>query len=114
DGMHTVMADAIKEQLGNYVTVNTALLEQPDHGLTDKILAETDVLTWWGHTAHDKVEDRIVDKVHQRVLEGMGLCVLHSGHFSKIFKKLMGTTCALRWREQNESERIWCVNPGHP
>lgn len=114
NGMHTVMADAINEQLGENVTVRTALLEQPDHGLTDEVLAQTDVLTWWGHAAHAKVEDAIVEKVHQRVLEGMGICILHSGHYSKIFKKLMGTTCSLRWREQEETERLWCVNPGHP
>jgi trehalose utilization protein len=82
--------------------------------LTDEVLKNTDVLTWWGHGAHNKVEDEIVDKVHQRVLAGMGLIVLHSGHFSKIFKKLMGTTCNLKWREADEKERIWTVQPGHP
>ena len=46
--------------------------------------------------------------------EGMGLIVLHSGHFSKPFKRLMGTDCSLRWREANDKERIWVVNPGHP
>lgn len=114
DGMHTVMADAIREQLGDAVTVRTATLEEPDHGLTDKVLAETDVMTWWGHAAHGQVRDDIVDKVHRRVLEGMGILILHSGHFSKIFKKLMGTDCGLRWREQAELERLWCVSPGHP
>ncbi len=114
DGMHAVMKDAIEEHLGSAVTVRTALLEEPEHGLTDKVLAETDVLTWWGHCAHDRVDDAIVDKVHRRVLEGMGLIVLHSGHYSKIFKKLMGTTCSLRWREAAEKERLWCLMPGHP
>jgi trehalose utilization protein len=64
--------------------------------------------------AHDDVEDAIVDRVHERVLDGMGLIVLHSGHFAKIFKKLMGTTCNLKWREANERERLWVVKPGHP
>ncbi|MEX2388225.1 MAG: ThuA domain-containing protein [Phycisphaeraceae bacterium] len=114
NGMHAVWKDALEEQLGSDVTVRTALLEEPEHGLTQKVLDETDVLTWWGHAAHDKVDDKIVDRVHKRVLEGMGLVVLHSGHFSKIFKKLMGTGCGLKWREAAEKERLWCVNPGHP
>jgi trehalose utilization protein len=64
--------------------------------------------------AHDKVEDVIVERVHRRVLQGMGLVVLHSGHFSKIFKKLMGTSCDLKWREADEKERLWVVDPAHP
>jgi len=114
DGMHAVMKSAIEQHLGDEVTVRTATLEEPEHGLTDEVLAETDVMTWWGHRAHGKVDDAIVDKVHQRVLEGMGLVVLHSGHYSKIFKKLMGTDCGLKWREAAEKERLWCVSPGHP
>ncbi len=114
DGMHTVMAEAIREHLGDNVVVRTATLQEPEHGLTEQVLAETDVLTWWGHAAHAEVDDEIVDRVHQRVLEGMGLVVLHSGHYSKIFKKLLGTTCSLRWREAAEIERLWCIMPGHP
>jgi trehalose utilization protein len=63
--------------------------------------------------AHDEVSDEIIEKVHKRVLGGMGLIVLHSGHFSKIFKKLMGTTCDLKWRH-DDTERLWVVAPGHP
>jgi trehalose utilization protein len=72
------------------------------------------VLTWWGHKAHGEVSDEVVARVQKRVLEGMGLIVLHSGHFSKIFKRLMGTTCSLTWREADEKERLWVCNPGHP
>jgi len=114
EGMHAAMKDAIEQHLGSDVVVKTATLDEPDHGLTDEVLAQTDVLTWWGHCAHKDVRDDIVDKVQRRVLEGMGLVVLHSGHYSKIFKRLLGTTCSLRWREAAEKERIWCVNPGHP
>ncbi len=113
-GMHAVMKDAIEQQLGEQVIVRTATLDEPDHGLTDEVLAQTDVLTWWGHAAHGEVRDDIVDKVQQRVLEGMGLVVLHSAHYSKIFRRLMGTTCSLRWREAGEKERLWCLLPGHP
>ena len=94
--------------------MRTATLDEPEHGLTAEVLADTDVLTWWGHMAHGEVKDEIVSRVHQRVLDGMGLIVLHSAHFSKIFKKLMGTSCDLKWREIGEKERIWVVEPGHP
>jgi trehalose utilization protein len=92
----------------------TATLDEPEHGLTDEVLASTDVLVWWGHLAHGEVKDEIVQKVQQRVLDGMGLIVLHSGHFSKIFKTLMGTSCDLKWREADEKERLWVVSPSHP
>ncbi|WP_194165723.1 ThuA domain-containing protein, partial [Oceanobacillus sp. CFH 90083] len=71
-------------------------------------------LVWWGHMAHDEVQEDIVERVKQRVLDGMGLIVLHSGHFSKIFKSLMGTGCDLKWRESDDKERVWNVDPSHP
>jgi trehalose utilization protein len=89
-------------------------LDDPGQGLPDAVLAETDVLTWWGHIAHDEVADDLVDRVQQRVLAGMGLVVLHSGHWSKIFKRLMGTSCALRWRNGDDRELVWTVDPSHP
>jgi len=92
----------------------TATLDEPEHGLTDEVLNKIEVLIWWGHIAHGEVKDEIVQKVQQRVLDGMGLIVLHSGHFSKIFKLLMGTSCDLKWREADDKERLWVVAPGHP
>lgn len=112
EGIHVTLAKALQQHAG--LTCRTATLEQPEHGLTEAVLAETDVLMWWGHCAHGKVADAIVDRVQQRVLAGMGLIVLHSGHYSKIFKRLMGTNCSLRWREANEKGRLWNVAPGHP
>ncbi|QNK56185.1 ThuA domain-containing protein [Paenibacillus sp. PAMC21692] len=119
DEVKTVYPDGIHEALAKGlaaadIELATATLEEPEHGLTEERLNNTDVLIWWGHMGHDKVEDAIVDRVQQRVLEGMGLIVLHSEYFSKIFKKLMGTGCDLKWREANEKERIWVVNPAHP
>lgn len=111
-GMHTVIAQALKAA-GN-ISVRTATLEEPEHGLTQEVLENTDVLTWWGHIAHGDVQDEIVQRVQKRVLEGMGLIVLHSGHFSKIFRALMGTNCSLKWREIAEKERIWVIEPSHP
>lgn len=113
EGMHGAIAAGISEYLGEEATVRTATLEQPEHGLTEQVLAESDVLTWWGHIGHDRVADEIVERVKQRVLQGMGLVVLHSGHWSKIFRSLMGTSCALRWRSIGERELVWNVNPGH-
>ena len=113
-GIHEVLAEAMREQLGSAATVRTATLDEPQHGLTDEVLASTDVLSWWGHAAHDEVDDAVVDAVQQRVLEGMGLLVLHSAHASKIFRRLLGTSCMLRWREAAERERVWTVSPGHP
>jgi trehalose utilization protein len=112
EGMHAAIAGYLNQQCG--IEARTATLDEPEHGLTDEVLANTDVMTWWGHMAHREVRDEIVAKVHQRVLEGMGLIVLHSGHFSKIFVKLMGTTCYLKWREIGEKERLWVMEPGHP
>jgi trehalose utilization protein len=110
-GIHEAIADGLRPE---GFTVRTATLDEPEHGLTQAVLAETDVLTWWGHMAHHEVSDEIVERVQARVLEGMGLIVLHSGHFSKIFRRLMGTTCNLKWREADENERLWVAAPGHP
>ncbi|WP_135854352.1 ThuA domain-containing protein [Halorussus salinus] len=111
EGIHATIADFLEDE--GFET-RTATLDEPEHGLTEEVLDDTDVLTWWGHEAHDEVEDEIVERVHERVLSGMGLLVLHSGHFSKIFKRLMGTTCDLKWRNEGEKERLWLVEPGHP
>jgi len=111
EGMHTVIANGLGED--KEIKARTATLQEPEHGLTEEVLAETDVLTWWGHCAHREVKDEIVDRVQERVLGGMGLILLHSAHFSKIFKRMMGTGCALHWRECGERERLWNCNPGH-
>ncbi len=111
NGIHGAIAEGL---LQNGYKVRTATLDEPEHGLTDEVLKSTDVLTWWGHMAHGEVSDAVVARIHKRVLEGMGLIVLHSGHMSKIFTRLMGTTCDLKWREAGEKERIWVVEPGHP
>jgi trehalose utilization protein len=111
-GIHTTIAEALNERGG--VQVRTATLDEPEHGLSEEVLNATDVLVWWGHMAHGEVRDEIVDRVQRAVLAGMGLIVLHSGHFSKIFQRLMGTTCNLKWREANDKERLWVVAPGHP
>jgi trehalose utilization protein len=111
-GIHGAIADALNSQAD--IVARTATLDEPEGGLSDEVLRATDVLTWWGHLAHDAVADAVVDKVHRRVLEGMGLIALHSAHLSKIFRRLMGTSCMLKWREDGKREVLWVTRPGHP
>jgi trehalose utilization protein len=115
DGIHAAIAAGLAEPGGTEpFEIRTATLDDPEHGLSAEVLAGTDVLTWWGHAAHAEVSDAVVDRVHARVLDGMGLVVLHSGHLSKIFVRLMGTSCVLKWREDGRRERLWVIDPSHP
>jgi trehalose utilization protein len=114
EGIHTVVASALEDRFGQDIQIRVATFSEPEHGLSYSVLAETDVLLWWGHAAHERVEDEVVQRVYDRVLHGMGLIALHSAHASKIFRKLMGTSCMLRWREAAEKERVWVIDPGHP
>ena len=111
-GLHGVLAEVLGEVPG-VEKIRIATLEMPDCGLPPEVLEDTDVLFWWGHIAHDKVPDALVERIYDRVMRGMGLVVLHSAHLSKIFQKLLGTTCSLRWREETYG-RVHCVMPGHP
>lgn len=112
DGMHKTIGRYLAKEAN--LEVKYATLDEFEHGLTEEVLNTTDVLIWWGHEAHREVQDEIVNRVYNRVLCGMGLIALHSSHDSKIFKKLMGTSCSLRWRCEGEKERVWVVEPTHP
>ena len=114
DGMHGAIASGLRELLGEQVEVRTATLDQAEHGLTEEGLGSTDVRTGWGHARHAAVDDAVVARVHERVLGGMGLLALHSAHFSKIFIRLMGTSCSLQWRNSADTELVWNVSPSHP
>lgn len=111
DGIHSCIKAFL--EANPEITVKTATLAMENHGLTEKILNETDVLIWWGHMAHNKVSDEIAQLVQKHVLAGMGLVALHSAHHSKPMKLLMGTTLNLKWRH-GDRERVWCINPSHP
>lgn len=111
-GMHNCIADVLNEN--DNISATTATLQDAEHGLTTERLAKTDVLIWWGHCAHGDVSDEVVERVAEAVWSGMGLIVLHSAHFSKIFKRLMGTPCNLTWREAGERERLWVTSRNHP
>ena len=112
DGLHAELAGALRELEDDRLEIRTATLADPEHGLGG--LDETDVLVWWGHVGHDQVPDEGAARVQQRVLDGMGLVVLHSAHLSKPFVRLMGTSCHLRWREADDRELVWTVSPSHP
>lgn len=117
DGMHSTIAEGLSRtlgELGQGTEVRIALLDDIETALSEEVLAETDVLTWWGHIAHDDVPDEIADRVVRHVRAGMGLLVLHSAHYSKPFTRLMGTTCNLRWRNEGDEELVWTVNGSHP
>jgi trehalose utilization protein len=109
DGLHEAVAAGIREYGGQAVQVRT--VTQDTGG---DFLDATDVLAWWGHLRHDDVPDELAAAVQQRVLDGMGLVVLHSAHLSKPFRRLMGTSCNLRWREADDRELVWTVAPAHP
>jgi trehalose utilization protein len=110
--MHGTIAAALNKAGG--ITASTVTLQDTDHGLTPSRLAQTDVLIWWGHAAHGDVDDAIVDRVCNAVWGGMGIIFLHSAHFSKPFKRLMGAPCNLTWREAGERERLWVTSRNHP
>ncbi len=112
DGIHAEVSSAVSERLD--ADVRTATLREPEHGLTQAVIDATDVLFWWGHKAHAEVSDAVVERVHRAVLGGMGLVVLHSGHVSKVFTRVLGTSGWLRWREADEKERLWSLQPSHP
>jgi len=112
NGIHGCIAEFL-EKAG--MVTRTATLREPEHGLTEEVLNNTDVLVWWGHMAHGEVCEYSVKSGHARILDGMGLIALHSAHASKIFSKICGTsTGKLKWREVGEKEILWVVDPSHP
>jgi trehalose utilization protein len=110
-GIHAALAAPLRAA---GFEVQTAELDDPDQGLSPALLDRTDVLVWWGHLAQAEVTPEAVERVKQRVLEGMGLVVLHSGFDSALFKGLLGTTCRQQGRDAGERERVWVIEPDHP
>jgi len=107
---------AIGEFLGKNedMEITLACLDDPEQGLPDEVLNNTDVLLWWGHMCHGEVNDALVEKIRQRVyVGGMGFIALHSGHHSKPFRAIVGTTGNLLWGN-NQKEIIWNILPSHP
>lgn len=111
EGIHGCIASFLKMQ--EDFTVRTATFDMPEHGLTEDVLQETDVLIIWSHTLQDEFSDTVAERVQRHVLGGMGLIALHSAHFSKIMKRLLGTSMTLKWRH-GDREKLWCTAPSHP
>jgi len=111
-GMHVTIAEFLNKDEG--ISAKTATLAEAEHGLTESVLGNTDVLIWWGHLHHHKVEDHIAARVVENVQRGMGMIFLHSAHMAKPFLRLLGTSGSLCWREANERTRIWTCAPAHP
>lgn len=111
DGIHECIAAFLKKE--DDFRVRTATFDMPEHGLTEEVLQNTDVLIWWSHAKQEDVSDEVVARIQQHVHMGMGLIALHSAHFSKVMKTLLGTSMTLRWRH-GDRERLWCTSPAHP
>lgn len=114
EGIHGAIAAGLRDRLGEAANVRTATLDQPGHGLAPDVLESTDVLLWWSHIAQDEVADELVERIFDRIQRGMGFIALHSATKSKIFRKLMATTCCVRWRTEKDRSFVWTVKPGHP
>src|SRR5262245_5077871 len=106
-GISGALADYLGKQPGFEAT--TADLSQPEAGLPEEKLAETDVLVWWGHVKHGQVPDPIVERVVRHIRErGMGFVGLHSAHWSKPLKKALGATGSWKdYRNQGQPEQLW-------
>lgn len=111
EGIHKCIADFLSED--KEVSVRVSTLQNSECGLSDELLENTDVLIYWGHCAHDKVTDEAAQRVADHVRRGMGFIGLHSAHFSKPLKLLLGTTMTLSWKD-NDSEKLYVTAPTHP
>lgn len=112
NGIHAFAKTFLEEDAD--ITVRLAALDDPDNGLPDEVLDQTDVLIWWGHLAHHEVPDELAIKIRDRVVGGkMGFVALHSAHKSKPFKLIVGTTGNLTWGRV-QKEVMWNLMPSHP
>lgn len=111
EGIHGCIADFLKEEPD--FAVRTATFDMEEHGLTEAVLRETDVLIFWSHALQEEFSDAVAERVREHVLSGMGLVALHSAHYSKVMKRLLGTSMTLKWRH-GDREKLWCTAPTHP
>ncbi len=112
NGLHAKIKEFLDEC--DDLEVRLAALDDPDQGLPDDVLNNTDVLIWWGHVAHKEVDDALVEKIRSRVYTGkMGFIALHSAHKSKPFMSIVGTNGNLSWG-RNQKEIVWNLLPSSP
>lgn len=113
------VAEALNELGNGLVEARTANLDQPEQGITEEALRQTDVLFWWGHARHGQVSEETASRVRQHVYErGMGLVALHSAHYSKPFQRVLQCSGHLKggWRDTQpaDTEEIRVCAPRHP
>ena len=112
------IAEGLNEMGGGAIVAKTANLDDPDQGITEAALAETDVLIWWGHARHDELADDKAEMIKAAVHKGLGFIPLHSAHYSKPFRKVLDCTGHLYggWREADpaDTEEIRVCAPKHP
>ena len=111
-GIHGCVKDFLDQH--DDLEVRLAALDDPDQGLPDDVLNNTDVLMWWGHMAHGDVDDAVVQSLKKRVYDaGRGFVAMHSAHMSKPFREIVGTSGKLLWGD-DQHEILWNVLPSHP
>ena len=111
NGIHATIRDFLASD--ETLDIRLAALCDEDQGLPEDVLNQTDVLVWWGHMKHGEVSDELVERIRQRVYNGMGFVALHSAHHSKPFKAILGTTGNLAWGREQKAI-IWNLCPSHP
>ena len=111
DGIHGCIKAFLSKE--DDFEIRTATFFDEEHGLTEEVLDNTDVLIYWSHALQDEFSDEVAERIKRHVLSGMGLIALHSAHYSKMLRLLMGTTMTLKWKH-DESENLWCTAPLHP
>lgn len=111
EGIHGCLRNFLEKEQD--ITVKCVTLDMPNQGITQELLDNTDVLIWWSHARQEDITDETVRLVRNAVHSGMGLVALHSAHFSRIMRDLLGTTMTLHWRH-GDREKLWCIDPTHP
>jgi len=113
--INTAIADGLRKNLTGW-KIETATITDPDQGCSEASLSKCDVLIWWGHKRHDDVKDENVARIVRRVKEGgMGFIAVHSSHFAKPNKKLMGTACSWAAYENDGCKcKVVIKDPNHP
>lgn len=111
EGIHGCLRSFLEKEQD--ITVKCVTLDMPNQGITQELLDNTDVLIWWSHARQEDITDETVRLVRNAVHSGMGLVALHSAHFSRIMRDLLGTTMTLHWRH-GDQEKLWCIDLTHP
>jgi trehalose utilization protein len=115
DDINSAIADGLRKRLEGW-TVEIAGLKDPEQGCSQASLDRCDVLIWWGHKKHRDVKDEYVERIVRRVKEeGMGFISVHSSHFAKPNRRLMGTPCSWAAYENDGCKlKIIVKDPSHP